>query len=379
MNAAPVIKTHWTGDPAEQEALLEKEWLVTNGLGGYASGTLAGVPTRRYHSVITASLPAPQGRYVMLNHLSEWLRFPDGGTERIGGVEWAGGAMELQGTDGLREFRLESGVPVWRYELRGHVLEKWILMPHLQNTVHVGYRLLSGTGPLRIELRVAVHFRGHGASLCEGLPVNGYDFTTSGQRYEIHAPPLTPLRLHIRGVNSAFTRETKRFTDVRYRVEEQLGYEAQGDLWSPGYFRTDLSLDGDVVLMASLENWETILALDPTDVYRTELQRRHRLISVAHAAVRHGGAEHLVLAADQFIVTPAERLAEMIRTRTAGDELRTVIAGYHWFTDWGRDTMISLEGLTLLTGRYLEAGHILRTFSRHMKDGLIPNLFPEGE
>src|SRR6266571_9541320 len=108
---------------AKSELLLTQEWLVTNGLGGYASGTLAGVASRRYHSLLIAALPSPLGRQVMLNHLSEMLRLPDGTTILFGGEERAGGALELHGADYLLEFRLEKGLPVWRYEVGGFAIE----------------------------------------------------------------------------------------------------------------------------------------------------------------------------------------------------------------------------------------------------------------
>ena len=102
-------------------------------------------------------------------------------------------------------------------------------------------------------------------------------------------------------------------------------------------------------------------------------------MAAAPAGCAHGPAAELVLAADQFIITPAGRVEDAARAHAAGDEVRTVIAGYHWFTDWGRDTMISLEGLTLTTGRHTEAGYILRTFAHYVRDGLIPNMFPGGQ
>jgi predicted glycogen debranching enzyme len=383
MNDDPLIRTKWTGDPAEETSLLEREWLVTNGLGGYASGTLAGVPTRRYHSVITAALPTPLGRYVMLDQLSELIRLPDGTTQHIGGyigeAEWAEGTSELRGITCLKEFRLEMGLPVWRYELAEHVIEKWVLMPYKQNTVHVGYRLVSGAGPVRLKLRMAVHFRRQGASLTEDLPAQVYDFTASAGHFEIHGSSPWSLHLHIDGQHPAFTIETHRFADVFYHIEEQRGYEAQGELWSPGYFRIDLVADRAVTLVASAENWDTILALTPAEALSAELVRRRHLIAAAHPAVRNGPAAQLVLAADQFVVLPTERADEVTRLRATRSEARTVIAGYHWFTDWGRDAMISLEGLTLLTDRHTEADYILRTFAHHVQDGLIPNLFLEGE
>ncbi|MDO9268686.1 MAG: amylo-alpha-1,6-glucosidase [Methylobacter sp.] len=379
MNSDLVIRTHWTGDPAEQESLLKHEWLVTNGLGSYASGTISGVPTRRFHSFLTVAHPDPLGRYVMLNQLSELVRFSDGSVQKIGGFEWVGGALELHGMSSLREFRLDSGLPVWRYELAGHVLEKRILMPYMSNTVHIGYRLVSGTGPVRLKIRVAVHFRRHSDPLDEGLPADSYDLKASAGRLEIHGLSIPPLRLYMDGESSAFTIETKRFADILYRIEKQRGYGAQGDLWSPGYFRVDLAAGKDVTFIASAESWESILALSPVEVLQAELERRQRLLAAAHPALHKGLARHLVLAADQFIIAPTERVGETTRIRATGGDVRTVIAGYHWFTDWGRDTMISLEGLALITGRHVEAGHILRTFAYHLRDGLIPNMFPEGE
>jgi predicted glycogen debranching enzyme len=119
-------------------------------------------------------------------------------------------------------------------------------------------------------------------------------------------------------------------------------------------------------------------ALLPGDACQHEVDRRNRLLASAHPVARSGVAAELALAGDAFIITPAGRLIDSARAHAAGDEVRSVIAGYHWFTDWGRDTMISLEGLTLATGRVVEAGYILRTFAEYIRDGLIPNMFPEG-
>jgi len=167
--------------------------------------------------------------------------------------------------------------------------------------------------------------------------------------------------------------------DIFYRMEFRRGYEARGEVWTPGYFRFTLERDQVASLIASAEDWETILALDPQQAWEAEIERRRRLLAAAVPQARQGPAAQLVLAADQFIIAPTTRMADVARAQAAGDELRTIIAGYHWFTDWGRDTMISLEGLTLVTGRATEAGYILRTFAQYIKDGLIPNLFPEGE
>lgn len=378
MSADGMIRLDFTGTPAEVDSLLMLEWLVTNGLGGYASGTVAGVATRRYHSLLTASLTGPSGRYVMLNKATELIRVPGGQKFRLGGKELAKQGLEPYGAGLLKEFRLEYGIPVWRYLLGDIVLEKWVLMPHRQNTVHIGYRVVEGEGPVRLKLRLGMQVRPHDAPLGASLPEGGYVHTISKGRHEIQAPAMPPLRLILNGAVGAFTVEGRRFDEIRYRVEESRGYEALGDLWCPGYFRVDLSSGRLVSLVASTENWETILALDSEAAFDAERARGRHLIDSAHPALRRGAASRLVLAADQFIVTPAERIAELTRTRAAGDEVRTVIAGYHWFTDWGRDTMISLEGLALATGRQLEAGYILRTFGNHIQNGLVPNMFPEG-
>lgn len=363
----------------EHDPLLTREWLVSNGLGGYASGTVAGVPTRRYHGLLVAALPNPLGRMLMLNHLTEVVRLTDRVTIiGLGGQE-RNGQLELASDGHLVEFRLEQGLPVFRYCIGNTVLEKRVWMPHRQNTVHVQYRLLEGDGPVRMKLRPSVNFRPHEAKVSSPL-AHPYVVTAREHQYELCATKdLPPLRLRILGDRSSFTLEPQRLPELLYRIEESRGYESRGDLFSPGFFRVDVDVDRPATLVASTEPWETIEVLTPEQALRSELERREALLSRARPEARSGPAAELVLAADQFIITPAGRAEEAARAHAVGDEVRTVIAGYHWFTDWGRDTMISLEGLTLETGRHLEAGYILRTFAHYVKDGLIPNMFPEGE
>jgi len=366
-------------DDTDPELLLTREWLLTNGLGGYASGTIPGVLTRRYHGVLIASLAAPLGRMVMLSHLSEGLRFTDGEVVLIGGGRGLESARELPAITYLQEFRLEDGLPVWDYEVRGIRVQKRVLMVHMQNTVHLTYHLLSGPGSLRLELRPLMNFRSHSAPVSEPLQ-EPYQLSITGERYEISAAPdFPPLRLLLQSAAGAFTVDRETVHSIFYRSEVERGYESQGVLWSPGYFSAELHPGQKVTLIASTEPWTTILALQADEASMAERRRRQRLLTTAHPQARVGAAAELVLAADQFIVTPAGRVADTARARAAGDEVRSVIAGYHWFTDWGRDTMISLEGLTLTTGRHVEAGWILRAFARYIRDGLIPNLFPEGE
>src|SRR5262249_36210429 len=163
--------------------------------------------------------------------------------------------------------------------------------------------------------------------------------------------------------------------DMHYRAEAALGYPESGALWSPGYWSVDLNEDSGATIVASTETWEVIAALWPDEAQAAEAERRERLLAAADTAVRADAAD-LVLAADQFVITPSGRLEDAARARAAGEDVRSIIAGYHWFTDWGRDTMISLEGLTCVTGRHAQAGWILRTFGQYVRDGLIPNMFP---
>ncbi len=151
-------------DP-ESDTHPRKEWLVTNGLGGYASGTVTGAITRRYHGLLIAALPNPLGRMMMLNGLSERLRLPDRRVVYTGAEELAG--ISPEAILSLSEFWLEAGLPVWRYEVDGFVLEKRLILPYRQNTVHVTYLLLAGKGRLRLGLRPAMHFRSHDAPVSQ--------------------------------------------------------------------------------------------------------------------------------------------------------------------------------------------------------------------
>jgi predicted glycogen debranching enzyme len=363
------------GDPDAPMPRLE--WLVTNGLGGYASGTVAGVVTRRYHGLLVASLPAPLGRVVMLNHLLERVRIARGRTQWLGDEDEVAGPNTVARDGHLAEFRLELGLPVWRYVLNGVEIEKRVLMPHGQNTVHVRYRLLGNGGPVRLTLRPSVHFRSYEA------PVNAsasllYSVVAREDRYEVCATSEWPtLRLLMHGAGAALTLDAKGRAEVPYHMEALRGYDAVGSLWSPGYFRADLNPGETATLVASTESWDMVAALQPSDALTAEIERRQQLLAIA-GIDRPGLEGELVLAADQFIITPAGRAEEAARAKAAGEDVRTVIAGYHWFTDWGRDTMISLEGLTLSTHRFREAGYILRTFAQYVRDGLIPNMFPDG-
>jgi predicted glycogen debranching enzyme len=376
---APVrTLTRFVSGDAPIDPHLTQEWLVTNGLGGYASGTVLGPITRRYHGLLIAALSNPAGRFMTLHGLSE--RFRRAGRD----VLFAGPRDMAEGKGTMLkplEFRLECGLPVWKYDLWGCVIEKRVLMSYRQNTVYVEYRYTQGEGAIRLGLRPGIQFRNHDAQIVPDIntayTVEMREWRLEVKSAEVKSPTETAVLRLKTSPAAAFTYDPKT-VPIDYPVEQHRGYPYHGLLWSPGYFRADLEAGTSIVLQASTEPWELIEGLGYEEVRAAELGRRRSIIECAGAGDDSMRAE-LVLAADQFLITPIGRPEDVARTRAAGEEALSVIAGYHWFTDWGRDTMISLEGLTLTTGRHREASWILRMFAHYIHDGLIPNLFPEGE
>src|SRR5262245_55224288 len=211
-----------TPDPV---LLLTREWLVTNGLGGYASASVSGACTRRYHGLLIAALPAPLGRMVMLSHFGEEIALADESVVDFSGEELLEEHLDLHAAQYLTEFRLEAGLPVWRYDIRGCGIEKRIWMPHLQNTVYISYRFLCEAGTLRLRLRPSMHFREHEAPV--SLPMHKpYTVQAYGDRYEVFTEsPLPPLRYRLHGPNARFVLQGGRFKTIFYRVEQSRGYE----------------------------------------------------------------------------------------------------------------------------------------------------------
>ena len=365
--------------PQQWESLLTREWLVTNGLGGYASGTISGAATRRFHGLLIAALPSPHGRTMLLNDLAEQIVFPTGDSYRLGGgEETISDKTELHGANYLTQFSLRAGLPVWTFSLGDAQIEKRLRLLHRQNTVHISY-FLKAPHAVELLLRPAVYFRPHEGTL-GGIDVSSYSSNCAGNSCEIsNQSDIGPLRLLLCANKTRFHVDSAELPELRFRMEQSRGYDYQGRLWSPGFFTFTLEPGATATLIASCEPWEIIRALEPEEALHSELERRRRLLGRTSFADREEMAAEMVLAADQFIIVPSGRKIDEARAHAAGDEVRTVVAGYHWFTDWGRDTMISLEGLTLTTGRHAEAGFILRTFAQYIRDGLIPNMFPEGK
>ena len=390
----PLIRKVAIGNSAEESPgkarqSLYAEWILTNGLGGYASGTIAGLNSRRFHGWLIAALPAPHGRTMMVNHLRE--RFYSADREFTLSCEERVSEQTNLGSPSadpvipepevvlstLHEFRLEMGLPVWIFRMGDALLEKRVCMVHSQNTTYLAYTLLEGSG--RLEVQPALHVRPHEGVL-EGPRHEHYLFTAVDAGFELWVSDDLPLlRFGWIGEQTAFRMDAAQVSNLRYRTEQSRGYDWSGNLWSPGAFSAELKENTGVSFVLSTEDWQRIQALDAAEALAAETERRRRLLRLAPRAAQEGLAAEMVLAADQFLITPIGRTTDQVRAHAVGDELRSVIAGYHWFTDWGRDTMISLEGLTLCTGRWREAEYILRSFSNYIHHGLIPNLFPEGK
>ena len=288
----------------DSDELKRREWLVANGLGGYASGTLGGLPMRRYHGYLIAALPNPAGRVMMLNSLGEHLRFADGTRADLGSVV---PAFTTSNAIPLVDFELELGLPVWRYHGHGVTIERRLVMAYGHNTTTLVYRLVSGD-PVRLELRPAVQFRGHDDLVSTEVP-DAYVLHAHGARLELTAPPPLPsLRLHLEGARTSFVIEPMTVPDLAYTIEEHRGYDSRGNLYSPGRFRAELKPGHDIALIASTESWDTVVAMTSAELVAAEHERRQRLLDAAPARARTGPAAELVLAADQS--DPARRRHE---------------------------------------------------------------------
>jgi len=341
-------------------AALRREWLVTNGLGSYASGSLAGITTRRYHGLLVAALEPPVGRTVLVGGVIEWVTYR-GRRYALSTHEYAEGTVDPQGYRYLESFTLEGMLPVWVFALGDALLERRVWMAHGQHTSYLGYRLLRGSVPLELEVTPLVTARDfHSLRSGQGWRPQ---VEAHGRTLQVGLAPDAPL-LTI----GADTGEAEAGGDwhpgFHHRAERARGLDDQSDLFAPGVLRLTLEPRTAAAVTMSVEPAPP----GPAAALAAARERQAALIRRAAAEGAPPPVRQLVLAADQFIVE---------RRDAAGAPGTTVIAGYHWFNDWGRDTMIALPGLTLATGRAAEAAQILRTFARYLDRGMLPNNFPD--
>jgi predicted glycogen debranching enzyme len=335
---------------------LRREWLVTNGLGGYASGTLAGPNTRRYHGLLVAALSPPVERTVLVAGLVEWARV---GEQRYGlsAHEYGGGTLDPRGDMHSESFALEGTLPVWTFSLGGVLLERRVWMAYGANTTYVCYRLLRAAAPVALEITPLTSYRDfHTLSRGAGWRL-GVETHPQGARVQAFEG-ARPFWLLAAGGKFAIGGDW--YWNFFHREEAARGLLASGDLFAPGVFRVTLAPGQAWTLVLSAEDQPN---LDGERALAAELERQRELLRRAGAEQAHRAVQQLVLAADQFLVRRGQGT--------------TVIAGYPWFNDWGRDTMIALPGLTLATGRSEDAANVLRSFARYLADGLLPNNFPD--
>ena len=356
-----------TGSLAVAES---REWLCTNGLGGFASGTVAGLPTRRYHGLLVAALKPPVGRTVMVGGLDERIEY-DGATYELSTARWADGTVAPVGYRLIERFHLDGTTPVWHYACADTLVEKRVWMEPGANTTYVRYRLLraGAGGPVRLTLRALVNYREfhvttHGpgwqmavAPAGRGLQIIAYD----GAR---------PLWIQVPGATAEPAHDW--YVGFRLAAEEARGLDALDDSLHAGTFTATLAPEGPLTAVLSAEarpDLDGEQAWARRRAHEAEVLLAWRKVQPV-AGPAPAWIERLVLAADQFVVS---------RPLAADPGGLSVIAGYHWFGDWGRDTMIALPGLTLCTGRPEAARRILTTFARFVDGGMLPNVFPDAD
>lgn len=350
---------------------LEREWLVTNGIGGFAAGTVAGALTRRYHGLLVAALNPPLGRRLLVAKLDETAIF-DGERFQLYTNVWRSGVEEPAGCRLLERFDLRLGVPTWTFGLRGARLVKCIWMEPGQNVTYVRYELARDAAPLTLECRLLVNDRDY-HHLSRGVG-RTFQVHAAEDELEVRGPEAAAVRVRCageKGVRSEWNVDYAWCKGFQLAVEAARGFDHLEDHLGIGYCRVQLEPGAAVTFRAAVET-----ARPP--LMRTALERRqqHAQSRLEAFAARTGvpveqtpvPLAQLVLAADQFVVARASR---------EEPEGHTIMAGYPWFTDWGRDTMIALPGLTLVTGRPEIARQILRTWARYVDQGLIPNRFPD--
>lgn len=352
------------GDLRSAEA---REWLVTNGLGGYASGTVAGVLTRRYHGMLVAALNPPLGRTLLVAKLDETAHYHDHDYP-LSTNRWADGTVDPHGYRQIERFSLEGAVPVWRFACADAWLEKRVWMSQGENTTYVRYDLRRGSAPLTLEIKVLVNYRDFHAATRGGEWRMTLDPITHGVMVTAF-PAARPFYLFAKGADALPAHEWYFGFDLS--VERERGLDHREDHLHAVTFRAVLEPGRSLTIVASTERNPTLdgkVALTARQQHEREAMKCWKTARHKKKGAVPGWVDHLALAADQFIVN-----------RPSKDEPdgRTIIAGYHWFGDWGRDTMISLPGLTLSTGRPEIARSILRTFARYVDHGMLPNRFPE--
>ena len=353
-------------------ALAEKrEWLVTNGIGGYASGTIANVLTRRYHGLLMAALQPPLGRTLLLAKLDERVEY-DGIYPQNGRIHplytnaWVSKAVEPNGYANLNRFHLEGTTPVWTYGIANALLEKRVWMQPGANTTYIHYHVTRATGPVGLEIKAFCNYRDyHSTTIMDGWQpeIEEIERGLCVQMSDEAVP------FYLLSQTAVIQPRFEWYEDFYLSLEDYRGQaDVQEDhLYAAKIFAT-LNVGESLTIVASTEQAPNLAgetAYAERQAYEADLLQQYANI---HPVAAPLAIQQLVLAADQFVVK---------RPTKRDENGRSIIAGYHWFSDWGRDTMIALPGLTLTTGRAQIAASILRTYAQFIDQGMIPNRFPD--
>jgi predicted glycogen debranching enzyme len=375
------------------QAGLDHEWYVTNGLGGYAAGSLVGATTRSYHGLLVAALRPPVERDVLITKIDETIELPDKRVLKLGVNEYHDGTIDPQGYNYLDTFSLEADVPCFRYRLDENItLEKRVWMEYGQNTTYVQYALSAAPGSVASDASLELTFtpfclyRNYHATT-HGDAHWHFLVEDQGNRCRIRAYDGAPAYSLVLGPSAHFTPTGNWFWGVKHRREAERGLPDVEDVYQPGTFRIQMIPGERVTIVLSSEpqlqtefgSSQHEAAVD--QAWTRHQQRVQQLLQTANHAKdslpqQNPVFARLTIAADQFIVARPANTQESSSGERSSD-LKTIIAGYPWFTDWGRDSMISLPGLLLSTGRYNEARSLLKAFASYTHGGLIPNRFPD--
>jgi predicted glycogen debranching enzyme len=335
------------------------EWLVTNGLGGYACGTVALANTRRYHAFLMATLAPPVQRTLLVAKVDLSVEYLGLKTD-LGTNEFAGGTISPQGFVHLESFAVIDGIPTWRYAVADAILELQIFMAQGANTSYLRLELIRSSAPMRIALKPYVAYRDYHNQSHGAQP---FELESAADHCRIQAfAGARPYRLLV--TQGQFTPAPAWYWNFWHREEAQRGLDASEDLFFPGSFSAELAIHTPMFLIATAESAAPAAGSEVAKAIQNDSKiLGARLPKNAPAWIRS-----LARASDQFIV----------RRGDAGAAGASIIAGYPWFADWGRDTMISLPGLATVLGRYDIAANILKTYASFVDGGMLPNRFPDG-
>jgi predicted glycogen debranching enzyme len=356
----------------ELEIAESREWLVTNGLGSYASGTVAGTTTRRYHGLLVAALRPPVKRTVLVNGIDETARYL-GNTFSLGTNRWKSGFVSPRGYLQIESFHLEGSKPVWRYALEDALLEKRVWMKQGENTTYVRYSLIRGRAAVDLDAKVLVNYRDFHHTTQNPDWSKHIDLVENGVKV-VAFEGATPT--YLKSASGSWAPREEWYRAYYLPAEHERGLDDQEDRLYAGQFHCQLRVGESVTLVlsteaqTSLDGEEALTQRSNYEVRLFQSWQAQRARSCAGSANDEPSwLWQLVLAADQFLVK-----------RVHPDEAdgRSIVAGYPWFYDWGRDTMIALPGLTLAMGRPEIARKILLSIARYVDAGMVPNNFQNG-